>query len=148
MKLPGETSVQSNIIKPVPLDATESRIAALKVAPGLKIEILIEGLKAPRVIVAAPGGTLYVSSRDEGTISLVPLPGSRPGTIKTVLTKPNVHSLAIRDGRLFLRPFARSSAPIQMDGLLGPKRSLLAISLTRGSTPTAQWHLARTASFT
>jgi glucose/arabinose dehydrogenase len=95
MKLPGETSVQSNIIKPVPLDATESRIAALKVAPGLKIEILIEGLKAPRVIVAAPGGTLYVSSRDEGTISLVPLPGSRPGTIKTVLTKPDVHSLAM-----------------------------------------------------
>jgi hypothetical protein len=54
MKIPGETSVQSNIIKPVPLDATESRMAALKVPAGLKVEKLIEGLKTPRVIVATP----------------------------------------------------------------------------------------------
>jgi hypothetical protein len=38
MKIPGEASVQSDIIKPAPLDATESRIAVLKVATDLKIE--------------------------------------------------------------------------------------------------------------
>ena len=35
----------------VPLDAMGSGIGALKVVPDLKIEELIEGLKAPRVIV-------------------------------------------------------------------------------------------------
>ena len=54
MKIPGETSAQSNIVKPVPLEATEDRIAALKLARGLKVEKLIEGLKTPRVIVTAP----------------------------------------------------------------------------------------------
>jgi glucose/arabinose dehydrogenase len=73
MKIPGETTTQSNIVKPAPLEATSERIAALGVPPGLKIEKFADGLKTPRFIVVGADGNLYVSSRDEGSISLLPI---------------------------------------------------------------------------
>ena len=80
------------------------------------IEKLAEGLQTPRVIVVAPDGTIYVSSRDAGTISML-----RPGTgstARTVLTKPNVHGMAIQAGRLFFITIREIfSAPIKADGL-------------------------------
>jgi hypothetical protein len=51
MKIPGETATQSNIVKPAPLEATDERIAALRIAPGLKLEKFADGLKSPRVPV-------------------------------------------------------------------------------------------------
>jgi len=142
MKIPGETSVQSNIVKPVPLQATQDRIAALKLAPGLKIEKLIEGLKTPRVILSAPGGALYVSSREEGTITMVPFRGETPGAMKTVLTKPDVHGMAIHDGRLFYITIREIfSAPIQPDGSLGPEKLIV------GDLPDAGQHPNRTLGF-
>ena len=71
MKIPGETATQSNIVKPAPLEATDERIAALRIPPGLKLEKFADGLKSPRVIVVGAGGNIYVSSRDQGTISLL-----------------------------------------------------------------------------
>ena len=40
MKIPGETATQSNIVKPVPLEATAERIASLRLPSGFKIEKL------------------------------------------------------------------------------------------------------------
>ena len=71
MKIPGETATQSNIVKPAPLEATDERIATLRIPPGLQLEKFAEGLKSPRVIVVGADGNIYVSSRDEGTISLL-----------------------------------------------------------------------------
>jgi glucose/arabinose dehydrogenase len=124
----------------MPLDATEDRIATLKVAPGAKIEKVIEGLKTPRVIMT--GLTLYVSSRDEGTISMVPLSGGKPGTVKTVLTKPNVDGMSIRDERLFYITIREIfSAPIQ------PIRSLRLEKRIVGELPDAGQHPNLTRAF-
>ena len=140
MKIPGETATQSNIVKPVPLEATVERIASLRLPSGFKIEMLAEGLQTPRVIVVAPDGTLYVSSRDAGTISML-----RPGTGSTarvILTKPNVHGMAIREGRLFFITIREIySAPIKADGTLGPEKRVA------GDLPDAGQHPNRTIAF-
>lgn len=58
MKIPGEATTQSNIVKPVSLEATTDRLAALRLPSGFTIEKLAEGLQTPRVIVVAPDGTI------------------------------------------------------------------------------------------
>jgi glucose/arabinose dehydrogenase len=98
MKIPGETATQSNIVKPAPLEATAERIAALRIPPGLKLEKFVDGLKSPRVIVVGAAGNIYVSSRDQGTISLLQVRHGKVDLARTVLTKPNVHGMAIKDG--------------------------------------------------
>jgi glucose/arabinose dehydrogenase len=120
MKIPGETATQSNIVKPAPLEATDERIAALRIAPGLKLEKFADGLKSPRVIVVGAGGNVYVSSRDQGTISLLQVRNGKVDSARTVLTKPNVQGMAIKDGRLFYVTTREIfSSPINPDGSLG-----------------------------
>jgi hypothetical protein len=74
--------------------------------------------------VVAPDGTIYVSSRDAGTISML-----RPGTgstVRIILTKPNVHGMAIHEGRLFFITIREIfSAPIKADGTLDPERRVV-----------------------
>jgi glucose/arabinose dehydrogenase len=140
MKIPGETTTQSNIVKPEPLDATPERVAGLRVPAGFKIEKLAEGLQTPRVIVVAPDGTIYVSSRDAGTISML-LPGTG-SPARVVLTKPNVHGMAIREGRLFFITIREIfSAPINADGTVGPEQRVA------GELPDAGQHPNRTIAF-
>src|SRR5436190_5808049 len=66
MKIPGEATTQSNIVKPVLLEATTDRLAALRLASGLTIVKVAEGLQASRGIVVVADGSIYVSSRYAG----------------------------------------------------------------------------------
>src|ERR1700761_6094139 len=63
MSTPGETSYSVNVLKPAPLEATDENIASLKLPPGFHIAKFADGLDHPRVLLAAPNGMLYVSSR-------------------------------------------------------------------------------------
>ena len=142
MKIPGETATQSNLVKPAPLEATAERIAALRIPPGLKLEKFAEGLNSPRVIVVGAGGNIYVSSRDEGTISLLQVRDGKVAPAQTVLTKPNVHGMAIRDGRLFYVTIRELfSSPINSDGSLGAEARIA------GDLPDAGQHPNRTIAF-
>ena len=140
IKIPGDSATQSNIVKPVPLEATTERIASLRLPSGFKIEKLADGLQAPRVIVVAPDGTLSISSREAGTISML-----RPGTgslARVILTKPNVHGMAIHEGRLFFISIREIyPAPIKADGTLGPEKRVA------GDLPDAGQHPNRTIGF-
>jgi glucose/arabinose dehydrogenase len=142
MKIPGETTTQTNIVKPAPLEATSERIAALGVPPGSKIEKFADGLKTPRVIVVGADGNLYVSSRDEGTISLLAIRDGKAGPARTVLSKPNVHGMAINQGRLFYVTIREIFwSPINADGSLGPETRIV------GDLPDAGQHPNRTLAF-
>ncbi|MBX9931473.1 MAG: PQQ-dependent sugar dehydrogenase [Methylobacterium sp.] len=121
---PGTTKIEANVVKAAPLEATPERIAGLKLPPGFKIEKFAEGLKTPRVIVVAETGALYVSDRDQGTVTMID--GTDTAKRKVVLKKPDVHGLAIHDGRLFYVTVKEIfSAPIQADGTLGPETTLV-----------------------
>ena len=142
MKIPGETATQSNIVKPAPLEATDERIAALRIPPGLKLEKFADGLKSPRVIVVGAGGNIYVSSRDQGTISLLQVRNGKVDSARTVLTKPNVHGMAIKDGRLFYVTIREIfSSAINPDGSLGAEARIA------GDLPDAGQHPNRTIAF-
>jgi glucose/arabinose dehydrogenase len=102
MKTPGQSSSQSNVVKPAPLDFSPELLQSLRLPAGFKIEKFAEGLKAPRVIVVGPNGGLYVSSRDEGTITFLSDRGGTADGGRIVLQKPNVHGIAVREERAFL----------------------------------------------
>jgi glucose/arabinose dehydrogenase len=142
MKIPGESATQSNIVKPAPLEATAERIATLRIPPGLQLEKFAEGLKSPRVIVVGADGNIYVSSRDEGTISLLKVRDGKVAPARTVLTKPNVHGMAISGGRLFYATIREIfSSPINPDGSLGAEARIA------GDFPDAGQHPNRTIAF-
>ena len=142
MKIPGESATQSNVVKPAPLEATAERIATLRIPPGLQLEKFAEGLKSPRVIVVGADGNIYVSSRDEGTISLLKVRDGKVAPARTVLTTPNVHGMAISGGRLFYATIREIfSSPINPDGSLGAEARIA------GDFPDAGQHPNRTIAF-
>jgi glucose/arabinose dehydrogenase len=142
MKIPSESTSQSNVVKPAPLDFTADLLRALKLPIGFKIEKFAEGLRTPRVMVVGPEGALYISSRDEGTITLVPEHGGKADPNHVVLKKANVHGLAIRDRELFYITIREIfAAPINRDGSLGTERRVAA------DLPDAGQHPNRTIAF-
>ena len=68
---PGTATIEAHVVKAAPLEATPERIAALKLPAGFKLEAFARDLGAPRVIVVAPDGALYVSDRDAGTVTRI-----------------------------------------------------------------------------
>ena len=81
-------------MKPAPLDFTPDLLRVLKLPSGFKYRRFAEGLRTPRVVVVSPEGALYISSRDEGTITLMPESGGKADPNHVVLQKSNVHGLA------------------------------------------------------
>lgn len=142
MKIPGESTSQSNVVKPAPLDFTPDLLRVLKLPSGFKIEKFAEGLRTPRVVVVSPEGALYISSRDEGTITLMPESGGKADPNHVVLQKSNVHGLALRDHELFYITIREIfAAPINPDGSLGAERHIA------GGLPDAGQHPNRTIAF-
>lgn len=117
---PKTVSITSTITVTRPEAASDARIAALKLPPGFRIAKWAEGVGKPRVIVVAPGGAVYVSDRENGTIALL-RGADRAGPPQIVARQKNVHGLAVRDGTLFYAAATETfAAPIQADGTLGP----------------------------
>jgi len=131
---PGTATITAHVVKAAPLAATPERIAGLKLPPGFRIQAFATGLGAPRVIVVAPDGALYVSDRDAGTVTRIdPTDGAQR---RVVLKKADVHGLAIHDGRLFTVTVKEiSSAPLKPDGSLGPETTLVSDLPDAGQHP-------------
>ena len=119
---PKSVGIQAHVTVTRPAEASDAAIAALKLPKGFHIAKWADGLGKPRVIAVAPNGDVYVSDRENGTITL--LRGTETATSKAeVLTgRKNVHGLAIHDGKLFYAAATETfSAPINADGTLGPE---------------------------
>ncbi len=127
LKRPKDVGHAVHVVVTQPLEVTDARIAALKLPPGFRIAKWAEGLKHPRVIAVAPGGNVYVSSRDDGLIYLLKDGAERSASQQIVREKKNVHGLAIREGRLFYAATTETfSAPILADGTLGAETRIAA----------------------
>ncbi len=135
LSTPGELNATVNVLKAEPLEATPERIASLRVPDGFKVDVFAKGLKAPRVLLVGDNDTLYVSSRDAGTITL--LRGTARAEDETVvLKKQNVHGLARHGGELYYTTVKEVfAAPILPDGTLGAERTLVSDLPDSGQHP-------------
>jgi len=99
---PGIGSSQSNVVSPAPLAPTQDRIESLQLPEGFQIRKWAE-LQNPRVILAAPDGTVYVSQREPGQITMLKDTNGdgRVDVQKIVATRKQAHGLALRGNQLF-----------------------------------------------
>lgn len=137
-------SVSSHIFKPAKVEATDERIAKLRLPAGFTVTKFADGLDAPRMIAVAANGDIYVSNRKQGTITLL-RDTSRSGrakVVKEVARKPDLHGIAIRDRRMYIAAVREVyAADILPDGTLGE------LTVLHRELPDAGQHPNRTLHF-
>ncbi|WP_128547056.1 PQQ-dependent sugar dehydrogenase [Larkinella soli] len=141
---PTSASIQGNVFEPALVDATDERIAQLKVPAGFKIAKFADQLNKPRILAVSPEGRVYVSSRAAGTVTLLKDTNNDgvADSKETVATIKNVHGLAIHDGKLYMVAIKELyAAPINGDGTLGTAQMLI------NNLPDAGQHPNRTIDF-
>lgn len=116
-----------HVFKPGQVEATPARVAQLKAPAGFVVTTFAENVGNPRMMAVAPNGDVYVSDRTKGTIMLV-RDANRDGKAeltKEVAKRPDLHGLALRDGKLYITAIRNLfAADIKADGTLGPLKSL------------------------
>lgn len=136
MPQPRQNTHQVDVILPAPAEATPANIATLKLPQGFTVDTFATGLKSPRVIVVSDTGNVYVSSRDEGTITMLSPDGK---TQKQVLALEDVHGMVIHAGMMYYVTIKEVYvAPINADGTLGTSKLIIR------DLPDAGQHVDRT----
>jgi glucose/arabinose dehydrogenase len=123
------TSIQAHVARPKRLAPTPERLASLKLPAGFRLSVFAEGLGKPRILVAAPDGTVYVSRREPGDCWMLrDTDGDgRADVRKRVAQKKDLHGLALRGNRLYLATIKEVYvADRRADGTLGPLRQIMA----------------------
>ena len=116
-----------NVFKPGKVDATDARVAQLKAPAGFTVTKFAENVGKPRMLAVAPNGDVYVSDRDKGTVLLVrdTNKDGRAEAPRQVVQRPDLHGLALRDGKLYLSAIRELYvADIKADGTLGELKTL------------------------
>ncbi|MEN5366113.1 YbhB/YbcL family Raf kinase inhibitor-like protein [Stenotrophomonas sp. TWI273] len=112
-----------NTFKPAKVEATATRLAALKVPAGFKVTVLARDLQNLRMLVVAPNGNIYASRREQGDVLLLK-DANEDGVLdqlpQAVAHRPGVHGLAINADQLYMATATEIfRAPIRPDGTLG-----------------------------
>jgi len=119
---PVEASYEGNIFKPVKVEPTDARVKGLKLPAGFTVTKFAENLGKPRMVAVAADGTVYVTSRDAGTVTMLK-DANRDGkaeTQKEVAKKENMHGVAIDGNKMYLVAVNDVFATdIKPDGTLG-----------------------------
>lgn len=129
-KEPTSASIQGNVFEPALVDATDERVAQLKLPAGFSISKFADQLGKPRMVTVSSAGHVYVTSREAGTVTLLnDMDGN--GKIdeqerKVVASLRAVHGLAIHNGQMYLVTVKEVyRAPINSDGTLGTLEQLI-----------------------
>ncbi|MBT9392326.1 PQQ-dependent sugar dehydrogenase [Hymenobacter sp. NST-14] len=139
-----QASYDGHIFKPKQVDATDPRVAQLQVPAGFTVTKFADQLEKPRMLAVAPNGDVYVSNRDQGTITLLrdTNQDGKADHTRQVAQAANLHGLAIRDGKLYAAAIRDLYvADIQPDGSLSPLKRLY------NDLPDAGQHPNRTLNF-
>lgn len=70
-KQPTVAQVEGSVFEPALVDATDQRIAQLKVPAGFTISKFADQLGKPRMLTVSSSGNVYVTSREAGTVTLL-----------------------------------------------------------------------------
>lgn len=126
--------ITSHIFKPVKVEATQERLNQLEMPEGFTITKFAEDLGKPRMIIAGPDGSVYVSRRDKGDVLLLKDTNKdgKADEMKTIIRKEGAHGMAIYDGKFYLVTVQEVySGKLNEDGTVG-KLQLLIDSLPVG----------------
>jgi len=99
-----EKEIVAHVYEPQQLEATDERIAALKVPDGFRVEKFADGLKNPRMIAVADDGTVYVTRREFGDVVMLrDTDGDmRADQRQVVAARPRMHGIALDGKRAYL----------------------------------------------
>ncbi|HYH55469.1 MAG TPA: PQQ-dependent sugar dehydrogenase, partial [Anseongella sp.] len=97
-------SIEGHIFRPRQLTATAELIGSLQLPPGFVIEKFAEGLGKPRMLAVAGNGSVYVTDRENGTLTLLQdQDGDGRAEIKKILSKKEqLHGIALSGDTLYL----------------------------------------------
>ena len=119
---PISASMEGHIFKPARVPATEERVRQLKVPAGFTITKFAENLNKPRMIAVHTDGTVYVTDRDRGTVTMLRDTNNdgKSDQQQVVATKDQMHGIALRDNTAYLVTVNEVyTANINKDGTLG-----------------------------
>ena len=109
------------------IPATIERIKSLKMPAGFQIAKFAE-ISNPRIIAVAPDGTIYVSQRDPGTLTMLrDTDGDGAADVqKVVAEKPQMHGVYVDGNKIYLATVNEVYvADIKPDGTLGELKMLI-----------------------
>ena len=120
-----DVEVVGHIVEPKKVDATDERIANLKLPDGFSIKPWATDVGKPRMIAVSEDGTVYITQRDPGNCLMfkdADGDGKADGPGKVVAEKKMMHGLAISpdgDTMFLVTVNELFTAPINDDGTLG-----------------------------
>ena len=103
-KEPTSASIQGNVFEPALVDATDARVAQLKLPAGFSIAKFADQLGKPRMLTVSSSGNVYVTSRQAGTVTLLhDSDGDGKADQKQVVANIKaVHGLTIHGNKMYL----------------------------------------------
>ena len=119
--------VQGNFYEVAKIDPTIARIKSLKLPAGFQINKFAE-IENPRMMAVGADGTIYVSSRDAGTLRMLKdTDGDGAADVqKVVAEKKQLHGIAVDNGKAYIVTVKELFvADIKPDGSLGELKMLL-----------------------
>ena len=119
--------VTGNFYETGNLEPTLARIKSLKLPAGFQVSKFAE-VENPRMILVAPDGTVYVSQRDPGTLTMLKdTNGDGAADVqKIVAEKPKLHGMTMRDGKMYIVTVRELyAADVKPDGTLGELKMLV-----------------------
>ena len=122
-----DVKITGSVYEPAKLDPSVERVKSLKVPAGFQIAKFAE-IANPRMLAVAPDGTIYVSQRAPGTVSMLKdINGDGAADVqKVVAEKPQMHGLYIDNGKMYLVTVKEVFvADINADGSLGALRIII-----------------------
>ncbi|GAA3975379.1 PQQ-dependent sugar dehydrogenase [Allohahella marinimesophila] len=125
---PITATVEGHVFKPARVPATEERIKQLKVPEGFEITKFAEGLNKPRMIAVTASGLVYVTDRDQGTVTLL-RDENKDGVSESsqeVAQKKQLHGIALRNDQVYLATVNEVFvADIRDDGSFGELKRII-----------------------
>ena len=143
-KQPTTAQVQGNVFEPALVEATDGRIAQLKVPAGFSIAKFADQLGKPRMLAVSASGDVYVTSREAGTVTLLRDTNAdgKADQKQVVANIKGVHGITLYAGKMYLvsvKEVYRSD--INADGTLAQPQQLIS------NLPDAGQHPNRTIGF-
>ena len=120
-------TIEGNYYDTATIPATNDRIKSLKLPAGFSISKFAE-IENPRILAVAPDGTVYVSQRDPGTLTMLKdTNGDGAADIqKVVAEKKQLHGVYIDNGKLYFTTVKEVFVTdIKPDGTLSEPRMLI-----------------------